>query len=110
VVVTRSPSVRRGDIWWIETAEEGGRPFLVATRNAAIDVLGRVLAVPITHTVRGIPTELRLGPDNGLPVECVASCDNIRPVSKSLMTRRLGWLQPEREHELCAAIRAATGC
>lgn len=101
---------RRAEVWWAEAPDEKGRPFLVVTRDAAIPVLGRLLAAPVTRTVRGIPTELPLGPAEGLPVECVATFDNLRPISKALLVRRLGALGATRLTEICAAVRAATEC
>src|SRR5207244_9245567 len=61
--------VNRGEVWWGEIRDVGRRPFLVMTRNAAIPVLNSVLAAPVTRTVRGLPTELVLGPEDGMPVE-----------------------------------------
>jgi mRNA interferase MazF len=101
---------RRGEIWWAETPDDKGRPFLVLTRDAAIPVLGRLLAAPVTRTVRSIPTEVALGPAEGLPVDCAASFDNIRPVAKSALTRRIGALGRDRLPELCEAVRAALDC
>ena len=69
---------RRGEVWWGEIEDVGRRPFLIMSRTAAIPVLHSVLAAPVTRTIRDIPTELRLGPDDGMPAECVASFDNLR--------------------------------
>ena len=90
--------------------EVGRRPFLVVTRNAAIPVLNSVLAVPITRTARGIPTELKLGLDDGLPVECAASFDNLRVVPKAYLVRRQCTLEPARLVEACRALRIAADC
>jgi mRNA interferase MazF len=49
----------------------------VLTRNAAIEVLNSVTCAPITRTIRGIPSEVEIGPDQGLPEVCVISCDNV---------------------------------
>jgi len=53
----------------------------VLTRDAAIDVLASVTCAPITRTVRGIRSEVELGPEHGLPEVCVISCDNVITVS-----------------------------
>jgi len=103
-------NVRRGEIWWAETPDERGRPWLILTRDVAIDVLTRVLAAPVTTRVRDIPTEVMLGPDDGLPTACAASFDNVRTLYKSLLVRRVGVIAPGRDHELCAAINAAIDC
>lgn len=101
---------RRGEIWWGELAEIGRRPFLVMTRAAAIAVLDHVLAAPVTRTVRGIPTELPLGTDDGLPSECAASFDNLRVIPKSHLVERAGALDGLRMQEACVALRAAVDC
>lgn len=101
---------RRGEVWWGEIADVGRRPFLVMTRTAAIPVLHSVLAAPVTRTVRNIPSELRLGPDDGMPTECAASFDNLRVVAKAYLIERQCTLEPVRIVEACEAIRAAVDC
>lgn len=101
---------RRGEVWWGEIEDVGRRPFLVMTRTAAIPVLNSVLAVPVTRTIRNIPTELRLGPDDGMPTECAASFDNLRVVPKSYLVDRVCTLDSTRLVESCRAIRAAVDC
>ena len=101
---------RRGEIWWGEIEGVGRRPFLVMTRTAAIPVLHSVLAAPITRTVRNIPSELHLGPNDGMPTECAASFDNLRVVAKAYLVERQCALEPLRLAETCEAIRAAVDC
>ena len=80
------------------------------TRTAAIPVLHSVLAAPVTRSVRDIPTEVRLGPDDGMPTECAASFDNLRVVAKAYLVERQCGLDPVRLAEACAALRAAVDC
>lgn len=80
------------------------------TRDAAIPVLNAVLAAPITRTVRMIPTELRLGPEDGMPSECAASFDNLRVITKAYLVRRQCILGPARLVEACGAMRVAVDC
>jgi mRNA interferase MazF len=101
--------VNRGEVWWLEMPE-GRRPVCVLTRQAAIDVLSSVLVAPATRTIRGIPTEVALTKRDGMPAACVLSFDNIATVPKALLTERITSLPEPRLPELCAAIRAATGC
>lgn len=88
----------------------GRRPFLIMSRNAAIPVLNSVLAAPVTRTIRGIPTELPLGPDDGMPVDCVASFDNLRVVPKANLVDHICSLRPGRLAHACAALRIAVDC
>jgi len=100
---------RQGDIWWAE-ADTKRRPVLVVTRDDAISVLHRVIVAPITRTVRHIPTEIPLGPDDGLPVDCVASFDNLQPINQHLLTERAGSLAPAGRHAICRTLAALADC
>jgi mRNA-degrading endonuclease toxin of MazEF toxin-antitoxin module len=102
--------MNRGEVWWAEHPDAGRRPFLILTRQAAIGVLARVLAVPATRTIRKIPTEVVLDVDDGMPQRCALSFDNITPMPKSLLTERICRLDIERMSAACRALEAATGC
>lgn len=52
-------------------------------RDAAISVLDRVACAPITRTIRGIASEVEVGPEHGLPNRAVINCDNIITVPKA---------------------------
>ena len=101
---------RRGEVWWGEIEDLGRRPFLVMSRSAAIPVLNFVLAAPVTRTVRNIPTEVSLGPDDGMPTECVASFDNLRVVPKGYLVNRICVLESTKLVEACTALRSAVDC
>jgi mRNA interferase MazF len=106
----RRAVVNRGEVWWAEHPEAGRRPYLILTRQGAIPVLNRVLAVPATRTVRGIPTEVVLDEADGMPERCALSFDNVVTIPKSLFTERICRLGVDRLAEVCRALRAATGC
>ncbi len=84
--------------------------MLVVTRSEAIPVLTRLIVAPVTSSVRGIPTEILLGPDEGLPKTSVASFDNIQPIRSAFLLERLGRLAPNRRDELCRALSALADC
>lgn len=96
-------------MWWAE-AEDKRRPVLVVTRDDAIAVLTRLIVAPLTRTVRGIPTEIPFGPDDGLPAECAASFDNLQPINRALLTERAATLGGRRRGEICAALAALADC
>jgi mRNA interferase MazF len=102
--------VNRGELWWLEEPAIGRRPACVLTRGEALPVLRRVLVVPATRTIRDIPTEVVLEPDEGVPARCALSLDNVTAVPKALLTERITMLSGSRLAELCAALRVATGC
>ena len=101
-------AIAQGDIWWAES-ELGRRPVLVVTRNEAIPVLNKLVVAPVTRTVRGIPTEVPLDSDSGLPDRSAASFDNLRVVVKSHLTERAGSIS-NRRAEICAALAAMADC
>lgn len=83
------------------------RPVLVLTRDAVRPHLRRVTVAPITSTVRGLSTEIAVGPANGLDRPCVVSLDNITTIPVADLGRPLGHLQPEQEVSLTEAIAIA---
>jgi mRNA interferase MazF len=99
---------RQGEVWWAET-EESRRPVLVVTRSEAVQVLTGIVVAPVTRTVRHIPTEIRLGEPEGLPVECAASFDNLQPIRRSALTERVGALGSRRE-PIRDALQALADC
>jgi len=64
----------------------------------------------VTRTVRDIPTEVSLGPPEGLPDECTAAFDNLQPIRRSFLTQRVGRLEEGRRSELCRALMALADC
>ena len=102
--------MNRGEVWWVDEPELGRRPACVLTRQEAIGVLRRVTVAPATRTVRSIPTELELGPADGMPERCALSLDNLRTVPKAMLTERITSLSPTRLRELCTALDRALGC
>ncbi len=83
------------------------RPVLILTREVVRRHLTRVTVAPITSTIRGLSTEVPVGPANGLDRASVVSCDNIVTAPVSALGRQLGVLMAEQETALTEAIRAA---
>ena len=75
--------VGRNEVYWADLGEEGGRrPVCILTRDSVSAVLDRVTCAPITRTIRGIPSEVDVGRDHGLPDAAVINCDNIVTIGK----------------------------
>lgn len=55
------------------------------TRDAAIEVLSALTCAPITRTIRGIQSEVEVGPAEGLPEPSVISCDNLITVPAAVL-------------------------
>lgn len=100
---------RQGEVWWAE-AEDKRRPVLVVTRSEAVPVLTWIVVAPVTRTVRGIPTEVALGPAEGLLVDCAATFDNLQPIRRAFLTARAGAIDPVRRTALCQALAALADC
>ena len=83
------------------------RPVLILTRELVRPHLARVTVAPITTTVRGLSTEVVVGPDNGLEHASVVSCDNVLTIPTAALGRQIGRLLPEQEPALTAALHAA---
>jgi mRNA interferase MazF len=77
------------------------------TRELVRPFLDRVTVAPITSTIRGLSSEVQVGPANGLDHGCVINCDNIVTVLASALGRLIGHLLPAQEAALTAAIHAA---
>ncbi len=80
------------------------RPVLVLTREGARLAMTKVTVAPITSTVKGLSSEVPVGPSNGLDHECAVSIDNVVTIPADLLGRTLGFLAAEQEQELARAI------
>lgn len=56
---------------WVVEGGGARRPALVLTRPKAVDRLERVLVVLATTNIRGLTSEVRVGPREGLQVDSV---------------------------------------
>lgn len=83
------------------------RPALVLTRRSKLPLLSWVTVAPITSTVRGITTEVAVGPRNGLDHDSVVSCDSVTTVRAEAVGRTIGVFFDDQEPELARAISDA---
>ena len=76
--------MRRGEIrWYTFKAPDKKRPVLILTRNSILDVLGEVTIAPITSTIRHIPSEVILTPEDGSPKTCAVNLDHVQTIAKA---------------------------
>jgi len=102
--------MRRGEVWWAELGLPAGpRPVVLISRDEAYAVRSLVVVAPVTTRIRSIPSEVRLGSDDGLPLECVANLDTITTIPKDCLGDRLTVLGTRRLKEIDAATRFALG-
>ena len=100
--------MNRGDVFDVDLGT-GRRPGVIVTRDRAIPMLSSVTVVEVTTTIRGLPTEVRLGREQGLLDECVANCDNLSTLPKQRLAAYRGALGPVEIRALDDALRIALG-
>lgn len=61
----------------------------------------------MTGTIRGLPTEVPLGPRDGLERDCVVNCDNLFTIPKRALGSRRGSLDGASIERLGDALRIA---
>lgn len=83
------------------------RPALILTRASRLPLLTWLTVAPITSTVRGLTSEVPVGPRNGLDHDSVVSCDNLTTVRKSAVGDTIGLLFDDQESALARAISDA---
>lgn len=80
------------------------RPALILTRDAARGAMTKVTVAPITTSIKGLSSEVRVGPENGLDHDCVISLDNVLTVPVGALGRTVGYLSVEQEAQLARAV------
>ena len=103
--------VKRGEIWYFAFKQPDKlRPVLVLTRQEVIELLHTVMIAPITSTIRGAPSEVILGIEEGLKHDSAVNLDHVQTVGKSRLRRRIAEVSPEKMKTVCRALSIATGC
>jgi mRNA interferase MazF len=104
-------AIARGDVYLHRFGRpDKRRPVVVISRQDAIDALGEVMVAPVTSTIRGIPSEVALGPEHGLKQACAANLDHVMTVRKEDLRGYVATLGPEPMRRVCEALAIATGC
>ena len=85
---------------------QGWRPVVILTRDTAIDPLHSIIIAPITRSIRHIPTQVELSPEDGVASACAISLDNMAVVEKDVLRRSVCMLPGPRMNELFEAIHA----
>jgi mRNA interferase MazF len=102
--------MRRGEVWWADLpAPAGRRPVVLLSRDEAYSVRELVTVAPVTTRVRQIPTEVLLGPAEGLPKRCVVNLDVITTIPRRTLTRSIGPLPAETLAAVERALMFALG-
>jgi mRNA interferase MazF len=103
-----SAKVRRGEVWLADL--DKARPVIVLTRDPLGRLLHSVIVAPVTSTIRGLSTEVPIGPEDGLRQPSVANLDNVQLLARDRFRKRLGRAQPVTMSALCTALSIAVDC
>jgi mRNA interferase MazF len=102
--------MERGEVRWYTFAEpDKTRPVLILTRSSAIRYLNAVTVVPITTTIRGVPSEVPFSTADGLMDDCAANFYNVQTVPKSKVGAWITTLTPQRMAQVDRALQFALG-
>lgn len=103
--------VARGEIWLLKLpSPDRRRPVLVLSRPSLLRVLHTATVAAITSTLRGAPTEVTVGPEDGLKQSSCVNLTNVFTVRKSALHHYVGSLSGEKMREVCRALNIACGC
>jgi mRNA-degrading endonuclease toxin of MazEF toxin-antitoxin module len=94
--------VKRGELWLAELDKR--RPAVIFR---AVPWLNEIHIVPITSTIRGLPSEIEIF---GLPKASVANAQRLMLLPKAQLVRRVGSVPEQVMDELTDAICAVLGC
>jgi mRNA interferase MazF len=102
--------VNRGEVWQFSFPAPGRRrPVLVLTRQEVIGHLHTVTVAPITTTIRGIPSEVVIGPESGLKTTSAINLDNLATVPKAGLRAFVGTVSPQVLSDVRDALLFALG-
>jgi mRNA interferase MazF len=100
--------LRRGEVRWYAFARpDRRRPVVILTRDSVLEYLGEATIAPITRTVRGIPSEVPLGPEDGMPEPCAVNLDHVQTVARGRLGALVTTLSTPRMAEIREALRFA---
>ena len=103
--------LNRGEIWLLELPRpDKRRPVLVLSRPALLEALHTVTVAAVTSTLRGSPTEVELGPEEGLKRTSCANLCNLFTVPQSRLRSFVGSVGKTKMREVCRALAVATDC
>lgn len=103
--------IARGDVRLYRFAPpDKRRPVVVLTRESAVAYLSTVTVAPVTSTIRGTPSEVRLDEGDGMKAPCAVNLHNAVTVLQHHLGKRVARVSSARMTQICAALRFSLGC
>jgi mRNA interferase MazF len=103
--------VNRGEIWLFTfKPPDKRRPVLVLTRQEVIPLLSTVMVAPVTSAIRGAPSEVMVGIEEGLKAPSAINLDHVQTVERKQLAHYVGSLSRQKMTAVCRALALATGC
>lgn len=102
--------VSRGEIWQFAFPKPTGRrPVLVLTRTDMIERLHTVTVAPLTSTIRGVASEVVVGPEVGLKRPSAINLHHVATVPRAGLRAYVGTVPPEVMHRVREALLFSLG-
>lgn len=105
--------MKRGELYRVRRPAGDPKPartFVVVSRQPLIDSnFSTVLCAPVFSARLGLPTQVPVGPAEGLTHDSAILCDGLMSIDKSRLTDFVGELAPAKLRELDDALNAAIG-
>lgn len=102
--------MKRCEVWWAELPPPiGRRSIVLLSRDESYIVRNSITIAEITTTIRGIPVEVPLGVEDGLPKKCVINLDTIATIRKDLLKEKITLLSDQKIEQVNDSIKFALG-
>ena len=103
--------VNRGELWlYTSKNSDKRRPVLILSRDDVIGLLSTVTVAPVTSTIHGAPSEVFVGPDEGLKHDSAINLDHLQTVRKDGLRTYIGRLDEAKMQAVCGGLGIALGC
>jgi mRNA interferase MazF len=97
--------IQRGDIRWFRFSSPAKRrPVVVLGREDVVPFLSQLPVIPISSQIRGLPWEVQLGVEDGMPTPCVLKPEWILSVERSMLGPTIATLRQARWPEVRTAL------
>ncbi len=80
------------------------------SRQEVIPLLSTVMVAPVTSRIRGLPSEVLVGIEEGLSHDSAVNLDHVQTVDRQRLHRHMGSLSEDKMRRVCRALAIATGC